>query len=114
MKVRISSWVFAAFFLLAGAYSFVLLPKFRAIYQDLYAKDTALPFLTRLVFGITPFGWLLLACMLAALLILRDVRGKPRLLPSWAALGILIASGVLVVYALFSPLIVTIGSMGAR
>jgi hypothetical protein len=114
MKMRISSWVYAAVFLLAGAYSFVILPKFHAIYQDLYAGDTALPPLTRFVLGVTPLGWFVFACTLVALAILRDVLGRPRLLPSWAALVILLASGILVVVALFLPLIVTIGSMEAR
>jgi hypothetical protein len=114
MKVRISSWVFAAVYLFAGACSFVVLPRFRTIYQDLYGADLSLPFLTRLVLGITPLGWLLLACTLAALLIWKDVRGRSAMLPNWAALVILLASGLLVVVALFVPLIVDIDSMEAR
>lgn len=114
MKMRISSWVYAAVFLLAGAYSFVIFPKFHAIYKDLYGGDTALSPLTKFVLGVTPLGWFAFACTLVALAILRDVLGRPRSLPSWAALGILLASAILVVVALFLPLIVDIGTMESR
>jgi type II secretory pathway component PulF len=113
MKMRISPWVYAAVLLLAGAYSFVILPRFHAFYQDLY-EDVTLPHLTRFVLGVSPWGSFVFACTLVVLAILRNVLGRPRLLPRWAALVILLATVILAFAALFIPLVGTIISMGAK
>jgi hypothetical protein len=112
MKVRISSWMFAVVFLLAGVWTFVGFPKFRGIYDDMLGERTVLPFVTRLVLGITPFGWFVFAFAMAALLVVRDVRSRPRLMPNWAAFGILFVSVLIVAFALLRPLVGVVGGMG--
>ena len=104
MKVRIPSGIFAGVCLACGAYFFVVIPKFLAIYKDLYGPDVSLPLLTRVVVGVTPLGWLVLAGIMAALVILRDVRGRGAWLPNWVAVLIFLVTGLFVVVALCLPL----------
>jgi len=88
----------------------VVIPRFLEIYKDFYVPNVSLPFMTRVVVGVTSLGWLMLAGIMAALVILRDVRGRGTWLSNWIAYLILLVAVLLVVVALLRPLMaVTIG-----
>ena len=107
-RVKPFSWILACVWIVFSIGSFIILPKFYIIYQELNGPNRALPFLTQIVFLLAPFGWPVLTCIMVFLLIYRDICGKSLIFPNWAALLVLIAFGFIVVIALFLPLVVTL------
>ena len=106
MKVRATSFLVAAIWVVFGAWTFVAIPRFRSSYPGFYDTEVMLPRLTRSILFLTPAGWLILACSIAVLIIYRDLSGRRWLFPNWAVLFMLIVCGVCVLAGLVQPLIV--------
>ena len=77
MKIKVYSRILAGIYALFGAALFLVIPKFEVFFSGL-AKP--LPFLTRAVFAVGPFGWLCLSVAVGTFVVLKDLRFRSRLL----------------------------------
>ncbi len=102
MKIRATSYVLAAAFLLSNALPLFVVPKFAGIYAHML-KNQPLPSLTQRVLDFTPWWWLLISIGLA-LLVIAKVRCKWRL-PNALFVVVLIVGILAAVHGLFLPII---------
>jgi type II secretory pathway component PulF len=103
MKIKPFSWFLAGAFLLFGVVFFVTLPKFETIFSGL---DVLLPSPTRCVLTVGRFGWLSVAVIAGALLILKDLKFRSRLW-DWIFLMLFALWAGSITVALLLPLIRT-------
>jgi len=75
MKIKAYSWMLAGAYLICGIALFLIIPK-----CDFSGFARPLPFLTRAALALGSFGWLGLALAAGALVILKDLRFRSRLL----------------------------------
>lgn len=71
MKIKVYSWILAGAYLICGAALFVVVPKCGAIFSGF---DLPLPLLTRAALAVGAFGWLGIALIACALVVLKDLR----------------------------------------
>jgi type II secretory pathway component PulF len=102
-KIALSSWIYTAVYLLYGVSLYILVPKFTEIFKEM---KIALPSPRGIVVSTPPIIWLLISCIVANLIIFRDISGKRSLFPNWAVLMILIISMVYFIWALFAPIFI--------
>jgi len=102
-KIALSSWIYAAVYLLWGVLLYIMVPKFTEILKEL---EITLPLYRGIVVSTPSIIWLLVCFVIAALVLLRDISGKRSLFPNWAALTILIISTVYFIWALFTPIFI--------
>lgn len=88
-----------------------VVPKFGAIYAEMYTGDVALPVLTQIAIALAPFGWVAFGVVGALVVVGKDIALPSRKLPNWPYIIVLCAVSAGVTLALFLPLIVTIGKM---
>ena len=105
MKIKANSWFFAVLWIVCGAGTFRVLPKIEGLYRKSNLKWENFPVLTKVVFFVTPWGWLAFAGVVAGLLVYRDVRGKQAIFPDAAALLLLMVVGGAIFIGLVLPLI---------
>ena len=110
-KVRpFTGFLFVAYMsagVVAGFALFVFGKLFQNIFRQLsYGSEVRIPFLTRVVFGIQPGGWVAILWCLGALLVLRDIKGMYKLFPNWAAALLLIVLGLGIGVGFVLPILV--------
>jgi len=77
MKIRATSWVLAAGYLLFGVWLFVAVPRFRLMYSEMQVTPQPM---TRYVLAVPALVWLALLVFLAAAIVLKDFRYRSHLL----------------------------------
>ena len=77
MKVKPYSWVLAVAYVLAGIWLFIAIPQFNRMFSEMRTTPR-LP--TRFILSIGSFGCLTLLVITAIVVILKDLRFRPRLL----------------------------------
>ena len=101
-KIGISSWIYAAIYLLWGILLYGLMPRCS---ETLKEMNIILRPPRGILLSMPSIVWLLINGVVAYLVISRDITGKRPLFPNWAVLTILIVSVVFFIYALFAPII---------
>lgn len=96
-KITLSSWIYAAVYLIWGVLLYILVPKFAELLKEMGLLKSPL---REMIFSIPSVIWLLLNCVVAVLVILRDMFRKNSLFPDWAAFAILLIPVVIFMYAL--------------
>ena len=101
MKIRATSYVLAAAFLMSNALPLFVVPKFAGIFSTML-KGVTLPRLTQAVLDFTPWWWLLMSIGFAVLIVAKDCR-KWRLPNALFVVGLIV--GILTtVVAMFLPI----------
>jgi len=107
-KIEISSWIYAAAYLIWGVLLSMLVPKFAEILREMKLMSSPLRVI---VFSIPSVIWLLINCIIAILVILRDIFGKRSLFPDWVAFTILIIPVAFYMFALSTSGGIVIGAI---
>ena len=100
MKVKAYSWVLAGAFLFCGVMFFFTVPRFETIFAGL---DVTLPSATRGVLAVGRFGWLSVGVIAGALVILKDLKFRSRLLDLIFLMLLALLGGCIVVALLILP-----------
>jgi hypothetical protein len=87
MKVRIFSWILAGAYLVCGVILFLFTSKIQDIYSG---YNIQVPFLTRAMFSVGPYGCFFLAVAVGAALVLNDLRFQKRFVSLFFAITLLL------------------------
>jgi hypothetical protein len=109
MKIKAYSWILAGAYLIWGIALFIVVPKCTEIFSG-FAR---LPFLTQSVLALGSFGWLGIALAAGALVVLKDLRFRSRLL-SILLTAVLLVWMCCMAIALFLPFTLLISPRQAR
>src|SRR5262249_18582744 len=77
MKFRMSSWTLAVLYVLFGVWLLFAVPRFRNLYSELRGPPH---YLVKFVLAVSPFAWLTLVVLLAAAIVVKDLRFRFRFL----------------------------------
>ena len=100
MKIKIYSWILAGAYLLCGVALFPILVKLQMLFSGFGME---LPFATKAVLALGPFGWLCTSVAIGTLVILKDMRFRSRLLNPLLTF-ILVAWAICIAVTLLYPL----------